>query len=61
MFKTMLWDPAGGSAVLQRQPDGNEVQRVAGVGVGSSFPLKGKENNSDSEIHAFTCVCSVKC
>nr|pir C-ski protein FB27 - chicken [Gallus gallus] len=25
MFKTMLWDPAGGSAVLQRQPDGNEV------------------------------------
>uniref|UniRef100_A0A8C9EIL2 Ski oncogene n=1 Tax=Pavo cristatus TaxID=9049 RepID=A0A8C9EIL2_PAVCR len=34
MFKTMLWDPAGGSAVLQRQPDGNEVQRVAGVGVG---------------------------
>uniref|UniRef100_U3K4D6 Ski oncogene n=1 Tax=Ficedula albicollis TaxID=59894 RepID=U3K4D6_FICAL len=25
MFKTILWDPAGASALVQRQPDGNEV------------------------------------
>ncbi|KAM6296176.1 ski oncogene isoform 1-T1 [Aegotheles albertisi] len=25
MFKTMLWDPAGGLALMQCQPDGNEV------------------------------------
>uniref|UniRef100_A0A8D2M8A6 Ski oncogene n=1 Tax=Zonotrichia albicollis TaxID=44394 RepID=A0A8D2M8A6_ZONAL len=25
MFKTMLWDPAGAPALVQRQPDGNEV------------------------------------
>lgn len=52
MFKTMLWDPAGASALVQRQPDGNEVERdVQRWGMGNPFPLQGGENNSDSEIH----------
>lgn len=52
MFKTMLWDPAGASALVQRQPDGNEVERAAQRwGMGNPFPFQGGENNSDSEIH----------
>lgn len=52
MFKTILWDPAGASALVQRQPDGNEVERAAQRwGMGNPFPLHGGENNSDSEIH----------
>lgn len=52
MFKTMLWDPAGASALVQRQPDGNEVERAAlRWGMGNPFPFQGGENNSDSEIH----------
>lgn len=52
MFKTILWDPAGASALVQRQPDGNEVERaVQRWGMGNPFPLQGGQNNSDSEIH----------
>lgn len=52
MFKTILWDPAGASALVQRQPDGNEVERAAQRwGMGNPFPLQGGENNSNSEIH----------
>lgn len=52
MFKTMLWDPAGASALVQRQPDGNEVERAAlRWGMGNPFPFQGGENNSDCEIH----------
>lgn len=52
MFKTMLWDPAGASALVQRQPDGNEVERAAHRwGMGNPFPLQGGGNNSNSEIH----------
>lgn len=52
MFKTILWDPAGGLALMQCQPDGNEVERVAeGWGMGNVFSLERKENNSNSEIH----------
>lgn len=42
VFETMLGDPAGGSALRQRQPDGNEVQRVAGGGGGEFLLFKGK-------------------
>lgn len=52
MFKTILWDPAGASALVQRQPDGNEVERaLQRWGMGNPFPLQGGENNSNSEIH----------
>jgi len=52
MFKTILWDPAGVLALMQCQPDGNEVERVAeGRGMGNLFSLQGKENNSSSETH----------
>ena len=52
MFKTILWDPAGGLVVMQCQPDGNEVERVAeGWGMGNLASLEGEENNSNSEIH----------
>lgn len=43
MFKTMLWDPAGASALVQRQPDGNEVERdVQRLGDGESLPSTGR-------------------
>lgn len=57
MFKTILWDPAGGLALMQCQPDGNEVEKAEGWGMS---PLPREKKTIVTLKYIFTCIYSAK-
>lgn len=59
MFKTILWDPAG--ALMQCQPDGNEVERVAEGWRMGNLLSSGEERTAVTQKYMLMCTYSVKC